>query len=801
MTNTLSSNLIQLASHCQLDNEELERYLTFLKAPPDFKNAQAAIYGFKRLLTAPAIYEFSQLETDDVFLTNSILEREIENSDELQSFSVKNKSSNAKQLARGMLQEYPEYTLLFFYSKSDHQLIDQLKQLAWVPTDTSKRADIYDYCRFVRALSESTLPKIIVDHLSKPQLSANDVYVAVNEFVNSERRNVNHADFYQKNLIENANAALRYLKSVTNRKVTRKTRTGETKLTECKQSLGVRGFGSLDNKTFVKELVSRDEDDAFDAGRITSYECLDIEPTELSELIDQGVEPAELEKDQKLVWLLDIISPIFAQNFRANVKLKGQVARIERQNQYLTSNVNLLNDIEARTLLRHLENCKVDSHTDAAIALTVLIMLLTSSPFERAKSLTIINSASRNKITEGVGYDFEQNLWVIPRLTLPFATTELHFEEAKRPLNNICLPVLSNRVGQLVKQFFISDKTVSTPLKKLRFTKSQIKNHLRALSERITVTKASDFLMLRLAASNSQSVAGYLFNRACPGSLARYYYSSHSESFLRHKYTHLLNTIFLNDDGKPLEAENHQQKNDGTSGFGARYVPTKESIREAFRLMSSDLYGNWRHLKKHSFIDFHNFYTAYCIYAQSLLVGARAVTDPFVSSKQLIGTTDLAVFRDKDTKDQFHTRILPVHPSAIKIAHLYEKHRLVAIEKAILLTPVFCKHDFLNIDTTFFIDPETKKPLDSRPSHIKRFLRAFSILPINSNRKFLRTFLEAENISPEAIDAALGHASLGERIGDTMSTFSFTELRTELFCALDKLIDEVGLKILKGLDK
>lgn len=186
MTNTLSPSLIQLASHCQLENEDLERYLTFLKAPPDFKNAQAAIRGFKRLLTAPAIYEFSQLETDDILLTNSTLEREIENSDELQSFSVKNKSSNAKQLARGMLQEYPEYTLLFFYSKSDHQLIDQLKQLAWVPADSAKKADIYDYCRFVRTLSETSLPKIIVDHLSKSQLSANDVYTAVDEFVNSE---------------------------------------------------------------------------------------------------------------------------------------------------------------------------------------------------------------------------------------------------------------------------------------------------------------------------------------------------------------------------------------------------------------------------------------------------------------------------------------------------------------------------------------------------------------------------------------------------------------------------------------
>ena len=136
---------------------------------------------------------------------------------------------------------------------------------------------------------------------------------------------------------------------------------------------------------------------------------------------------------------------------------------------------------------------------------------------------------------------------------------------------------------------------------------------------------------------------------------------------------------------------------------------------------------------------------------------------------------------------------------ALKLAEEYERHRQVVLEKMLLINPLFCRSEILASDMTFFIDAETNQVLEARPRHIKRFLGAFSVRPINSNRKFLRSYLEREGLTPEAIDATLGHASLGEPIGDSMSTFSFVDLKHELFPALDKLIDEVWLRALKGL--
>ncbi len=60
----------------------------------------------------------------------------------------------------------------------------------------------------------------------------------------------------------------------------------------------------------------------------------------------------------------------------------------------------------------------------------------------------------------------------------------------------------------------------------------------------------------------------------------------------------------------------------------------------------------------HALIDFHNVFTLYSIYAQSLLTGIRAVIDLFIGRHQVIDSSGLAIFRDKDSDDQFHSRIL-----------------------------------------------------------------------------------------------------------------------------------------------
>ena len=800
MKKDLGSRIQFLSEKSGLSLAELERYFNFIKAPHHFKNGQAAVLGFKRLMSAPAVKDLHLTDLDEFIIINSHLENVLSIIPELEIFNV-SEQIPASTAANGMLTDYPVFTVLFFHSQSHQTIIEQMKQLLFLENLEATLNDISAYCRFIRVLTETPLPQIIVDKLTNSNPSANEIYQAIVAFIECEEtQNEIKNNAYAANKLRNAKEALRYLKLLSGRSVIRRHYTGESRLVENRNSLGVRGFASLSYVAFVRYLTLPDEDELFERGHVQTFDSFDLSESELDELEAQGVEPAEFESKYQFAWFLDILSPLYAQQFRAKIARQGQISRIQRHNQYLPSSVNLINQVEVNKLLKYLENYHVVDREQAALILLIYIMLLTSSPFERAKLFTIFVDKEEHAIfDDGIGYYLVSNEWFVPRLRLPFTTKEIIFSKALIPAQKIELPVYTHRVKELIELFFKSDKKLSKPLLKMSVSKAQVTKFLRAVDTRFTPAKISNFLILRLATSTSISVAGYLFSRALPGSLARYYYSSHSPFEYQKIYKELVQKALPHCNVVELaHGFTEIPSSKPPNGFGARYVPSSESVRRAIEMMEKEL-CDWVYTKKHGFIEFHNLFTVYCIFAQSLLTGVRGVIDPFIGRKMLIDASGLAVFRDKDTEDQFHSRILPLHPLAISICDEYERHCQIVFEKMLLLNPLFCRSDILKKDTTFLIQPENFSVVETRPSRIKSILDAFYNLPINSNRKFLRSFLEREGLISEAIDAALGHASIGEPIGDSMSTFSFIDLKNQLFPALDKLTDEVGLRLLKGL--
>jgi hypothetical protein len=789
-----------LSANSELSESELEDYLKFIKAPDNFKNGLAAVIGIKRMLSAPLVQDLMASNIDQLTIKNAHLHTALLNSPALAEFKVTGNSSPTK-LGHGMLISNPEYTILFFDSKSQRELIEQMKQLVWVEHALATPNDVSDYCRFLRILSEHTVPQFIVERFPKSGVTAHDIYQILSEFVENELHNKTQTDYYHANMLRNAQSALRYLKVIVGQKVIRRIHFGDTKIIESRRSLGVRGFASLGEQTFVRYLTLPDEDELYEKGFVRSIDDLEIGQHDFQELEVQGVELGELENDKQLAWFLDITSPLYAQKFRAKIKIQGQVARINRQNQYLPLNVNLMNQVESSLLMQYLETCEVKTKELAGLILTLYTMLLTSSPFERAKALILcFDNARIPQSDDYIGYNFKSNTWIIPRLALPFATPELNLSDALNPLQQIMLPVHTKRIHELIGKFFRPEKAVTKPLFRMGFNTAAVGAILKMVSDRLTPAKVSNFLILSLAVTTSTSVAGYLFNRALPGSLARYYYSSHPESSYQKIYHDLvLRALPTCKFDFHAHQPNTDHEADLKNGFGARYVPSAKSVKETLQCIRKALSGNWMINEKHAFIDFHNVFTLYSIYAQSLLTGIRAVIDPFIGSHQVIDRSGLAIFRDKDSNDQFHSRILPLHPLALDIAIEYERHCQIIFEKMLFLDPLFCRNTILEKNSTFLIQPETFHVVETRPSQIKNLLKMYSDLPVNSNRKYLRSFLERESAIPEVIDATLGHASLGEPIGDTMSTFSFVDLKHQLFPLLDKLIEETGLKLVKGL--
>lgn len=799
------SDINKLAELANVDSQELEDLLQFLKAPQARPNFSAALKGVIRMLEAAPLKEFESSEHDALISTAKRLRDTLRYSDSFKSL-IATKRASAPKLAHGMLGDYPQYTLLFFEASDNSEIFHQLKKAAWIEDKNVTENDIRDYCRFLRVLSETGIPPRMELSLSTEVLELEDIYRALDNLTIEEDSQKNLTAQYQSNLMNNASSALRLIKQLTGRSVVRRKRTGDAKLMKSRDTFGVRGYAELEPNHYVMDLTFRDKDDNNSEVHVRSYDSLELSESELDELDAAGIEPLEVEKDRLSIWFLDISVPRYAQQFRARKKRIGQQSRIERHNQYLPLSMSRLTVAEVSNLIDLFTKTEVSSKREAAIVVIAVTMLLTSSSFERTKQLIIVpEGVSRRKALGGeeIAYYINHQCWLIPRFLLPFATSELSNTFATEPLKQIGLPVVLPRVQELIKQFFkIDDNTPAKAFRRLNIKADEIARFLRNAGSRITPAKVSNHLISAVASVNGASVAGYLFSRALPGSLARYYYSAHPPEFYRQCYLGAVNReLNIRITAEQTLIPNKQTTADPGNrpySLGARYVPHTDGVRRAFKDMSHALLHYEDATKKFAFIDIHNMYTAYCIFAQSFLTGIRTVIDPFISRAELLAASDIAVFRDKDTKDQFHTRMLPVHPIALEIADEFTGHRDIVLEKLILLNPGCMRTASVQTAKTFFIDPISKNVLPPQPKIISSCLSRFYSLPLNSNRKLLKSFLEQEMVSPESIDLMLGHHSLGESVGDRMSTFSLSDVRSEVFPKLDRLIEIIGLKVIKG---
>jgi len=192
-------------------------------------------------------------------------------------------------------------------------------------------------------------------------------------------------------------------------------------------------------------------------------------------------------------------------------------------------------------------------------------------------------------------------------------------------------------------------------------------------------------------------------------------------------------------------------------------------------------------------VEFHNLYTVYCIYSQIFLTGLRAVNKPFLSIDKFIFDSDIAVFRDKDGEDEFHTRNIPCHKMVKMISKNYKKHFEIIKERL--------RKEGANIsdDENIFLIDSDLKLVEARPKNIAVFLNEFTVLPLNSNRKFLRNYLFRQGVSNTSINTFLGHGSRGEKYSERYLTRDLYSIREEINPVIDNMIKNIDLTLVKGL--
>ncbi|TRW48907.1 hypothetical protein FM042_07955 [Aliidiomarina halalkaliphila] len=811
--NLFQENIDDLCRYSDVERERLIEFLNFIEAPHHLKNLSAAISGCIKMLRVPAVEEFTSPKLLEYLSTAKKLLRAIHSQAELSGFIAENVA--AKKLTRGMLQSFPLYSLLFFAPEDRTFVLHQLKQVAWLKTSEVSANDIDDYCRFVRILSENPIPQILKEQLEHPTLSTELVYLAVNRFLECQNEEFVHVDDYGRNLFTNTKSALRFLKVITNRPVTRRKRIGEKKVIEKRLSLGIRGYASLGDKYFVYPLTFRDEFDENFVPHARTYESFEVSEELEAELEEAGIEIAELQNPNPTAWFIDVSTPLYAQKFRNKVKRLGQQHRIERHNQYLPLSVTRLSNFEVQELLHATMNSDIRSRREVALSLIILIMLLTSSTFDRAKRVYVTKNSDNldvDQMGDNIALCLSRKAWVVPRLELPFKTPEISNSKSTTPRTLLRFPVLLGFIVEVINLSFVDQHAeLFQPFLKLKVSMGDVQEFLGSVSNRITSAKVTNYLISAAASRFGVSVAGYIFARTLPGSLARYYYSAHPLDHYTKLYLELaeaelsLKATFQDSINahscEPLDSLEYDfDLTKPEESFGARYVPDTKGLYRTIAALQNELNTLRRATTKYAFIEFHNLYTVYSIFAQSLLTGIRSVIDPFVGRENILAESDILVFRDKDTEDQFHTRMQPTHPLTLVLADNYRMHSSSVRDKLFFLNPKSFDSDKYGQSKTFFIDPVTHKILSSRPSIIGQFLKPFNTLPLNSNRKYLRSFLERERVSAESVDIMLGHYSLGESVGDRMSTFSLADVRREVMPAIDKLIQSLSIEPIAGLN-
>lgn len=799
---TESKWLDQLNFH-KTSRAEVFAYLEYIQAPLD--RVPPGLLGVCEVVVALAeLGDFDEL-SEKIYQHANVARYLLSRQDELTSRFPPldaRRHEKAKTVLHGLLVNHPVYCLLYFTSGTNTKAFLRFQQalLSGVYFQGKlfqplRKADIDRFCLGVRKLSDQQRTKEWLEALDYTEM--NSIERVRQVVANRDIAFVEIDQFYRESHL--------FLDVLTNREVTRRDNRGKVRISSRRIGFGPRGVSTIGVDKLCEPLTLGDEDDTSEPLEI--YSLSELQSVDNDALEQFGVELEELRSNFEFLFTPYQEIPAASQVVSSKLKAQGAIKRIERQNQFLPLSTQSLTSADFRALASLLSDLDANGGRDRVIGCLIRVMLLTSSSLERAAGLVVLGDfvAGGNSSlgVEGIGFDCRSGCWLIPAYQPRFATPENEtFLGASRSeaRSHIRLP-------EPMHAFFIRafDELLcdgkSAPFRGRKFLARDIKEALSRYSgHRLTLARIERALLLHVAGRHEATMATYLFGHYLAASSARAYYTAPSESHLQEIYGAARGWLRAQlADGLPRKKPTDLSADLGPI-FGARYCPTTCHVKSALSGMIEALVDEHHQLgdKKRGWIEYHNLYTAVMIYVQGYLTGIRSVIDPFIGLHQIIEPSGIAVFRDKDGENQFHTRTIPVHPELLALAHTYRLHRIQILQRLCLINPKSAQALRAGssvtdaVPETFLLDQQGRWEV-TRPSRLAAILAPYTPLPLNSNRKYLRTRLLEIGLDPHAIDTLLGHASRGEPFWHSASTRSFRQISRQILDGLDLLIKELAL--------
>jgi len=778
-------------------------FLSFIDAPQNLKYLGAVLENVKAALERNLLSEIDELFTSGHLDVDQLI-RYKEHCNFLLKTLVNYPDhykrphlTNVKEVMQGLLTTHPFYVIVFMNAKHNqtlycafHQIILFFSHLVKFQNAKNNQIDFKEYekntlCAIFRKFSTDNEITQWYKNNQPDSISSVKDFIHQFKLLEDELRAYNTNFFLV--LAESCRSFIEILNLSVGRPKPRKNFYNSKKRKKPKNEKGeLTGYSALRGEMLLPLTLPdiRDEDDV-----IFSFSMLDEEEYN-EEALESGEEKAEQESKDVFIFQTSQSIKSYVRAYHGKCAAKALMARIERQNNYLPSSLQRLSAFEIQNIFINLKQ-QPENANELIKQLIVIVMFFTSCEFHQA--ISVINKSKQINFKEinELHFCHKSKNWVMPAYQ-PSYLTPFEDKFGERNLKWFYLPTTSlcqERFEKLLNNDF-RNKTINDEIRTL--TENDLKKFIDTFGiNGLKLSRIKNHFFQTCCSQFGQAIAALTFNRDAPGSNARNFYATHSNTFIQEHYTELLNKTI---DSINASAQIALPENLSIGWVGARYRPEIQDIRKGLVNIRSELEKLQKSLvERGNWIRFHNLYVCYQILAQSLLTGMRPINSPLVQPEHLLYSDGIYVRLEKAQENQFNTRHIPVCDLTLALNDAYKQHFL-AVKGRLLRKNI----DPDTLPTLFFLTGTCSIETSIIKAY-KKILFAFIKHPPNFNRKLLRNFLEQQRVSHEVIDVALGHANFGEQYWGQYSTLSMREIREYLKPHMEIYKSQLDIKLVVGL--
>lgn len=480
-------------------------------------------------------------------------------------------------------------------------------------------------------------------------------------------------------------------------------------------------------------------------------------------------------------------------------------------NQHLPIHYNLMTIDEIASTMRILgdaiRNNKI-SPIYKKSAILGISMYWTGSDVERMRKLIIVTDDTYIADDVMLAYFLKEKHW---RIRIPVYKTRIEISPEQKEIcrpsgEHLYLPDIWNfhsllpfiikpeqtyKNSEIIKPF---DSHRSITYKKAldNIFKPLIKSGLRVNHQRL-----SKDILLRLLSITDPVIATSITGQPHPSANTARHYATPRVKHLENVYFNFSDELV-----KKIREERYLDRpdmpklpelieTDSNITVGATHCPT---VKEARELLERVRYRIKRSITPQ---EYHMYYTIYVALVISYCTGYRAVRDIRLGLEQRDPVTQTGVIADKTRKDGYHTRRIWISPLLEEQLITYERHLKILFSTWEIQFPNTSRPNETEIPYLFFIVEKKEGVIPVSSRSMNQPLEDLGYpLPLNSNRRFLRTELSERGCPKDVLHSFMGHWATGEEPHNPYSCLSPRHVRKQLQKYLIPLQEEIGLSVI-----